>query len=204
MAYGNEIVLGFPYAKWPILEKELKLNIPRPRPGDPNGFEEYEEGFFADMSEIDGLREYWENLEAHEIIEKSLEPYQAILLKAWHVSCAEMGWKPVEKKKAKKSRKDDYPVYITPAGEREFSPWQLQFSYDPGEMCETPDQAIIGVAISGRYFPTFLDWKDSSGGIWNFVFGPRPVQELEIARRNIIKALPVFENADWIVRENHY
>jgi hypothetical protein len=200
MAYGNEIVLGFTYDKWPILEKELKLNIPRPRPGDPNGFEEYEEGFFEDLSEIDGLREYWENFDVHEIVEKLLTPHQAVLLKAWEISCEEMGWKLLEKAKKKKS----FLPYMTPAGEREFSPWQLEFGYDPYNMEETPDQAIIGVAVSGRYFPTFLDWKDAHGGIWNFVFGPKPVQELEIARRNIIKAIPVFEAADWIIREKHY
>lgn len=55
----------------------------------------------------------------------------------------------------------DYLVTKTPMGNRKMSCWDLAIQYDPYEVGDT--HATIGVALSGRYFPTLLDWRDPHG-----------------------------------------
>lgn len=95
-------------------------------------------------------------------------------------------------------------IYTTPLGQREFTPWNLELYYDPHELGEKPEDAVIGVAISGRYFPTFLDWKNPNGTIDNQVVGPEPPKEIQIAHKRLIEAHSCFEKADWLIKMNHY
>jgi len=94
----------------------------------------------------------------------------------------------------------DYKVE-TPAGIRTMGPFRIERHFDPGEMGELPEDAILGVAITSRYYPTYADYK-SECGAWNG--RPIPFDLMKIAKRNIVKHLPFFKEAKWHVLETHY
>ena len=54
---------------------------------------------------------------------------------------------------------------------REMVPFELE-CFAESEFDEQPDDetAAVGVAISGRYFPTFADYKDAHGTLSPMVF----------------------------------
>lgn len=95
-------------------------------------------------------------------------------------------------------------VAQTPMGVREFSPIHLYFYFDPYELGEEIEDSIIGIAISGRYVPTFLDWRSEHGTMWNITFDNELLDMAEIARAQIVKVLPQFQRAHIIIRETHY
>lgn len=92
----------------------------------------------------------------------------------------------------------------TPLGEREFAPFQLELFFDPYEVGDTEEDAIIGIGISGRYFPVFADWKNRSGTLDTVVFDDELERVMAIAKEEIVTVLPVFADAVWIVKMKHY
>lgn len=202
MAFGIEIVLGFKYPQWNIIENGLGFKMPRPIEGDPHGFDLFEKGYFDDFSELDALKEYWEHddldLDLNGILEPIFDRHAPQLAQAWHAACLEMGWKFLNQES-----QNSY-LYETPLGQRELIPFCFELFYDRSEFEDTPEQAILGIALSGRYFPTFLDWDDRHGGLYNYSIGPKLPKEMEIAIKHINKAFPFFEQADWIIKEQHY
>jgi len=116
---------------------------------------------------------------------------------AHQLALEDMGFKQITKKNGSISA-------ITPLGEREFYPFKLELHFDPDEMGETEDSAVVGVAISGRYFPTFADWKDEHGSLYLIVFDREMKKCMEIAQKRISEELPIFANAVYIVKEKHY
>jgi hypothetical protein len=98
---------------------------------------------------------------------------------------------------------DDYIFAETPEGEREFSHMRLEVHFDPYEMRERPEDALIGISISSRYFPVFADWRDPSGGMWNIQVSPE-TEEMQVARQCIVDGLPEFSTARYYVKEKHY
>lgn len=199
MAYGNEIVLGFLYEKWPIVEEGLGFSMPRPRPGDQYGFDEYEAGYFDEMSEIQALSTYWDGLSVpvEDVVAAAHDSCKTQLVKSWRDACTGMGWQ------VKRSDKRYYKV-STSDGPRRMAAWGLKFYYDTSNLADTPELGVIGIGISSRYYPTFLDWENPHGTIYNQVVGPRMPQEMTIARACIVENLPCFDKADFIVREVHY
>lgn len=97
-----------------------------------------------------------------------------------------------------------YQAWQTPLGLREFAKFRLELFFDEGEMNETEDEAIVGVAVSGRYFPTFADWEDASGTLFPIVFDEKLNRLMSIAREEIESVLPEFNKAVWIVKLRHY
>jgi hypothetical protein len=185
MAYGNELILGFNSAKWPIAEKSLKFKMPKIAAADD--VESADDDVFADI--------------AAAAIESVAQVVDKKLFKAWKRACAAMGWKDL-------GTWGKPPVsgikWQTPVGPREIIPWTFEFQLDQDEMGEKPSDAIIGVPVSGRYWPTFVDWRNQHGTVWNLVVGPKEPIEMGIARSYIIEAVPAFADADWIIRERHY
>lgn len=91
-------------------------------------------------------------------------------------------------------RKNDngYLVATGPCGKREFAPFCLQsFSDSEGET--TFEDAPWGVALSGRYVPTFLDWRDEHGTLDYFVMDEESMKDVGVVRdafrRNGLEAL---------------
>lgn len=118
-------------------------------------------------------------------------------LDAAHQSCClHMKWDHLR-------TKGTYQVYETPLGVREFSTFDFELFYDVDEMGDTLDTAVFGVAVSGRYFPTFVDWKHEHGTLDPIVFDPKS-NEWDIARKMLVKAIPLLKKAQWIVKMCHY
>lgn len=205
MACGVEIVLGFGFQKWHVIEDAAGFRMPRPLPGDPHGYDRYEPGYFDGMSEEDAIQEYWESIDCFGILEQSesIQSINRILLEAWKDAVADMGWRYIGLAGGRNPSLGHHNCE-TPLGKREFRPWELSLFYDHANLGERPVDGLLGVSISGRYKPVFLDWANPHGTIWNQVIGPNPPKEMMIARDRIIDHVPCFEYADWIVRENFY
>jgi hypothetical protein len=60
----------------------------------------------------------------------------------------------------KRSNANGYVITDTPSGRREMAGWSLGFQYDPNEVGAPP---VLGIGLTGRYFPTLLDWRDQHG-----------------------------------------
>lgn len=103
---------------------------------------------------------------------------------------------------------NDHILCNTPKGEREFSKFALEFHMDPNNMDESVKQAILGVGLSSRYRPRFLDWKSSRGMLWPVVFDKELLADIELAKKHLMPILrslsPEFEDACIIVKEMHY
>lgn len=83
--------------------------------------------------------------------------------------------------------------------------WGLQLEYDPDEMGDTEDDAILGVSLISRYFPTFLDWMKDNGGSGDVIeLTPLILSQIEIARKHLVGVLPFVKDAPIIIKELHY
>lgn len=98
---------------------------------------------------------------------------------------------------------DGCPAFDTPLGKRSFSPLVLSLSWDPDEYHEPPEASTFGVRLSGHYSSIFLDWRDGRG-LSPVRLDADTQRMIDIARRAIIKRLPVFETAYINVVEKHY
>ena len=214
MAYGSELIFGYPFKESePLLEGlgikalclvspddlEIGNGLPHVLKGKPDAeVDQWINENITFLRPQDGFDKSWEALDS----DGSVNDANDALVDAHYNACLEMGWKPKGKKK-KNTMIGEYPIFETPLGLREFSPFSLEVHYDPGEMGEGPEQAILGVAVSGRYFPTFIDWEDSSGTIWNLVCDHTQPMWV-IAKKHICTALPWMKDAKWVVKEKHY
>lgn len=59
----------------------------------------------------------------------------------------------------------NYITVDTPLGKRSMAGWNIAIQYDPAEMGD--EHAVLGIALSGRYYPTLLDWRDKNGTLMN-------------------------------------
>lgn len=175
MPTGIEFMFAFTKDRWRIVEEAWKVKFPTIE-------EIYETGEWSfDTGEV----------------EKELK-------KAHKLACEDMGFELLKNGR--------YPEYKTPEGPREMVPFNLELVYD-GEMDYAPKDhvrkpkpldVVFGVAISGRYFPTFLDWRSPFGTLTNVIVGPKPTAEVSIAWRRIVEAVPVFSSAEWLIVEKSY
>ncbi len=128
-------------------------------------------------------------------------PFSLPIQRAWLPALKEAGFKLV---KTPASLTERIWTHLTPIGERAFWPWSLELHFDPHEMGETQDEAVVGVGITGRYYPCFADWKDAHGTLSPIVFDDGLEHMKAIAKKHIAAACPLFNQAHWIVKEKHY
>lgn len=123
------------------------------------------------------------------------------LHQAWLDSIDELGWKIL----GHVNRwGDDIPLLDTPYGQRETSGWNLVVQYDPDEVGDTIEQLSIGVNLTSRYFPIYLDMSDPHGTI-PLVFNTLMEGRIEVAKRNIKKHVPsIGSDAVLFVRDIFY
>ncbi len=175
MANGSELVLGFAPPDYARVREALGIRIPL-------ADDEWE------ACRDDGPEEY---------LEKSAAKVQKLLREA-HAECiATLG-------KVLGTSRDRYTVVETALGPREFSPFRVELHYDWSEMGEKPEHTTFGVSLSGRYFPTFVDWKDPHGTLWPVRFDKETLALVQVARDAIERRLPIFKDAHLAVIEKHY
>lgn len=183
MAYGNEVILGFGFPDFgSVLRREFRITLPSPQSND------WEEQV-----------RYWDciNCDPEEEHDPAILKLQEKLEAAHTKACLAMGFTLAAKQGS------SYPAYVTPLGLREMSPWRLASFYDPIELGDNPTTALFGVAISGRYFPTFLDWRDPHGTMTSICCDPKQ-KDWQIARKQIMAVLPWMKEAKFYVKELHY
>lgn len=79
----------------------------------------------------------------------------------------------------------------TPLGRRDMVPWKLELAYDPYECGDETADAVLGVSLISRYFPTYLDWKDPHGGSGATLYlDATNMQMIDRARGWIVHAMP--------------
>lgn len=106
---------------------------------------------------------------------------------------SELGFKKVNKKKS------DYKFYETPNGVQEFCVLELEYYMDPYEMGEDAEMALLGISVSSRYFPNFVDWN---GFLWNIKLEEN--LERRIIREQICKQFPEFQTASYYIKQRWY
>lgn len=88
-----------------------------------------------------------------------------------------------------------YLLVTTPAGPREFAPFVFEYAYDPDEVGDRPEDLTVGVALTGRYFPVFVDWQYSHGGSGSPIRLDRATHKfIDAATRAISDAIPEFSD----------
>lgn len=130
------------------------------------------------------------------------EPINVKLKKAHLLALEDRGF--IKTKGKPRSTVLPYPIFRTPLGLRKLSPFMLEAFYDPNEMGDEIEDAIIGVAISSRYFPRFADWKEESGTLSPMVFDKELNGMMLLAKNRICAVVPALETAPWIVKEINY
>lgn len=103
------------------------------------------------------------------------------------------------------SRGVGYYIVTTPLGKRTMSPWELELAYDPHECGDEPQDAVFGVSLISRYFPTYLDWKEPHGGSGNTIYldGINMLM-IDQARAFIVHAMPNFSAARICIKTKFY
>lgn len=152
----------------------------------------------------DELREFGAAFEAY------ADGYRTRLLRAWYDAIAAVGWTPdVSFDHAREQRdKPAFPGPIdvsTPVGPRQMYPFVLRADHCDAMGYEPPEMPF-GVALSGRYRPTFLDYRDESGAIPPVlpIWDEEYFSMIAIARPLIVRVLPWLAEAKICVVEQFY
>ena len=99
---------------------------------------------------------------------------------------------------------DRYVEGDTSKGKRTFALLSMEVAGDEIELGDRyPDDFIVGISISGRYVPTYLDWRDPNGTL-DTVSLDEMAKEIRIIRREIEKAEPRFKTAKFYVKMKFY
>jgi hypothetical protein len=176
MANGSEVVLGWGIADYARIREALGIRIP------------LTDDEWIALNEK-GNEEY--------LATKATRRINKLLLEAHSECVGTLG-------ELKGVDQERYSIVETALGQRSFSPFKIELHYDPSEMGEEPEHTTFGVALSGRYFPTFLDWKDPSGALWPVRFDAELNGLIAVARTAIEKRIPIFSTAHIAVIEKHY
>jgi hypothetical protein len=146
----------------------------------------------ADITSLDGIYDMHSN--------DALIDINARLEAAYFAAASNLGWSY--------EGFGSYPYhnthhYKTPFGLRRVSPFVLAFIYDPDEAGDDESMASLGVALSGRYTPTFLDIESAHGCLYN-VDLQDALEKSKLAIDEIVKLIPELTGMKLILREIHY
>lgn len=188
MANGNEIWLGYNYPEYHMRSPKDAPRLPWPLATD--GSDDGDEIAFRER-----LDTYFHRKDV------SLP-----LRKAHESCCLEMGWLPAKKPRGITSRLPrTYWRVGGKAGEvLEFDPFNFDVQIGGEQGFEVPD-IPIGVPLSGRYAPVFLDYKND-GGLSNplNLEDPELLKMILLAREHIFAHVPWLADAKWLLVECHY
>lgn len=180
MAYGNELWLGFLYPEYQAVAPQEAARVEWP--------------LSTDGSE-DGILEDWPD-----VFELYADTLKAPLLDAWKNSAADMGWP-----KPKPAGRGTLAAGYWKIGAVEFIPFALDMLFGTEMEFAFPD-VPVGVALSSRYFPTFIDHRSRHGTLPNpLVLGdPHTDTMIAVAKKRIVEAVPWFAAAKIMLVERHY
>ena len=98
----------------------------------------------------------------------------------------------------------DYIEGDTSKGTRTFASLGIEIIGDESEIGdEYPCDFLVGIAISGRYVPTYLDWRDPCGTMNNISFEAMQ-PEILVIRKEIERLEPRFKTAKTHVKLRWY
>lgn len=84
----------------------------------------------------------------------------------------------------------------TPLGARTLIPFALETNFDPYEIGGSwPDDLVVGIALTARYKPTFVDWREPHGAPNVIAAAGRGAELVEAAVTAIAAAVPEFAGA---------
>ena len=114
---------------------------------------------------------------------------------------ARKGWTAIQS--VNKHLSDGYFDVTTEYGTKTAAPWGLALQFDPHEVGEGPEHVTLGVDLSSRYFPTFIDMKNSHGTLDGIDFDVM-YHDIQIAKEEILKLVPELADAKVIIRDIFY
>jgi hypothetical protein len=120
------------------------------------------------------------------------EKYDELLFDAHAQLLYDFGFEKVEK--SEDQFRKVRLIAQTPEGEREFDPLHMA-TRGFVEDYTLHEGVVLGVPLSGRYWPTLLDWRNRSGTLWTVSFDRDMQRDIDKARRAITKAIPLFDGA---------
>ena len=174
MAFGNEVILG-----WSVEEFCKVFGLKMPKNSD-----------FEDGSDYQKFEEAVSNL----IDESKLEQaHKAALIKSKIVT---------NLKKPTQYPYDDgrHTEGTTKKGQRIFAHLSLEITGDEGELGDIyPDTFVVGISISSRYVPTYLDWQDENGTIDTICIDDQS-KLIKIIKDELEKIEPKFKTAKLFVK----
>jgi hypothetical protein len=186
MPFGSEVVFGFWYEEFGILEEIFGFEFPKREPVDDE---------YVIIDEWQDIKDCWAENDIDVLIhEKISKVIDADLEKAHHEACLAMGWELVD------DRVRDRKTYRTPISTVNLSPFKTKFYFDPDEVGELPCDAVVCVPLSSRYWPTFIDWRSPHGASSTLKLG----NEVEVAIEHIKKHVPHFNKASLIAKNRFY
>jgi len=152
------------------------------------------------VNEPIGIEDYWDNFQenVHKLIDgkKLLQVHINALKRANIITSYRM--------RTTDTYFTDYIEGITSLGNRTFCPISLASYGDEDEIGdEYPDNFIVGISISGRYVPTYLDWKNEHGTLYSVSL--EEMQPLiDIIKDEITKVEPLFKQAKTFIKMMWY
>jgi len=102
-----------------------------------------------------------------------------------------------------KNKSDHYYIINTPKGDRELTGFNFSLEYDPDEMGDDENTITFGIHMSGRYFPTYVDWIDEHGTLY-YIDLEDALNMIKIAKKELIKEFPYVINAKVHLKEIWY
>lgn len=178
MANGIEVVLGWPFKEYAQAADLLRIKLPA-------SDEEWDE--VCDLGTEDWLHDHGKV----DALNKAVLKAQREMLD--HSA----GFTYV-------GESDHGIIYKTPWGDRDFRLMSFQLYYDWNEMGDKPENTVVGVSISSRYRPVFLDADDPSGAIYHFILDRDMQAKVDLARACLVKHAPGFVTSNLIVVQQHY
>jgi hypothetical protein len=135
---------------------------------------------------------------------RSVAQVQQAIEDAWRMVLSEMaadyGWQYISDET---EWSNTALSYLTAAGLREFHEPMLQIFLDRDECEQETEDALIGIDLTGRYYPRLLDWQYENGG-GMVPLKPANLQWLERFKGLLTAQFPGFQDSYIVIPEVFY
>lgn len=191
MTTGNEIMLGFPYKSTKLFNYFCD-NIFKGTQYENFNFRRYIEKMEIQKHEYDEITEKIDR------VNKKFRIFKKSLLYAQKCSLMHIASTSDVKHIKRKTYNWDM---VTDKGQRNFRFFKLYWDKDYDEDLEN---SVIGISVSGRYTPTFVDYENKQGTLYPIIFDAKTKKLMNLAKIYISENIPIFKKALWCVKEMRY